>query len=82
MKWFITQGASAPQLLNANPKEKCRETVGGRTSIDVHGATVAEALEIVQELIYETPPTKGEDLHTPRHRACSNLFHWQPILCV
>lgn len=40
-------------------EEECRKTVNGHASLDLHGATVAEALEIVQEIICDTPPTKG-----------------------
>jgi len=39
-----------------------RKTVNGRTSIDLHGATLAEASQIVQEMIYQSPPTRAKPL--------------------
>ncbi|KAF9785202.1 hypothetical protein BJ322DRAFT_1108660 [Thelephora terrestris] len=39
-----------------------RKIVNGRTAIDLHGATLAEAFQIVEEMVYETPPTKAKPL--------------------
>ena len=38
----------------------CSKTVNGCTSIDLHGATLMEATQIVQEMVYNNPPTNGE----------------------
>jgi len=41
---------------------RTRKTVNGHASIDLHGATVAEAVAIVQEIICDAPPTEANPL--------------------
>ena len=43
-----------------NSEEAHRKSADGYTSIDLHRTTLAEASQIVQEMIYDTPPTNGE----------------------
>jgi len=51
-----------------------RKTVNGCTSIDLHGATFREASRIVEEIIYDTPPTNGEGSSFPLLRCQLSLF--------
>jgi len=46
-------------------EEACRKTANGCTSIDLHGATLAEASQVVQEMVYDNPPTKGQEPSFP-----------------
>jgi hypothetical protein len=48
------------RLSDVTSEEGFRKTVNGYTSIDLHGATLTEATQIVQEILYDTPPTNGE----------------------
>lgn len=41
---------------------KTRKSTNSNTSIDLHGVTLAEALQIVHEILDETPPTKVKPL--------------------
>ncbi|KAF9647425.1 hypothetical protein BDM02DRAFT_3117142 [Thelephora ganbajun] len=41
---------------------RTRNNVNGCTSIDMHGATLVEAHQIVQEMIYDNPPTNAKPL--------------------
>lgn len=47
-----------------------RRTVNGCTSIDLHGATLREASRIVEEIIYDSPPTNGEGSSFPALLRC------------
>lgn len=41
-------------------EESPSKTVDGHTCIDLHGATVVEATQIVQDMVFDDPPTNGE----------------------
>lgn len=48
----------------------CRKTVDGCTSIDLHGTTLVEASQIVQDMIYDDPPTNS------KQRPFPYFWHW------
>lgn len=41
---------------------RTRKNQDGRNSIDLHGSTLAQALQIVEEILYDTPPTNAKPL--------------------
>jgi len=72
--WFTGQGYSPLQSLSVTAEEASRKNTDGYTSIDLHGATLAEASQIVQDILYDTPPTNSEGPSFPLLWCRLNLF--------